>query len=132
MLGFQIMRIVMTVFGSLFTLVGFSLLIFLWIVPDRFAGPFGDVPLPFRFFASLIALAFIAFSILWIFLLWRFSSGFAEAHRKHVERLQNAAEPVIKRSQPISCPNCGGKFLMEHHVAGAPPNCSFCGSQIRS
>lgn len=132
MLGFQIIRIVMTVFGSLFTLVGFGTLVFLWIVPARFAGPFGDVPLPFRFFASLIALAFIAFSIVWIFSLRRISSHFAEAHRTHTQRLQNAAEPVIKRSQPISCPNCGGKFLMEHHVATAPPICSFCGSQIRS
>lgn len=130
MLGFQIMRIVMTVFGSLFTLVGFSLLVVLWIVPVRFAGPFGDLPLAFRFFASLIALAFIAFSILWIFLLWRFSSLFADAHAKHVQRLQNAAAPVLKRSPPISCPNCGAKFLMEHPIAAAPPNCSFCGSQI--
>lgn len=130
MLAFHLIRVVMTVFGSLFGIAGLTMLVFLWIVPDQFAGPFAEIPLLFRLLASLFALFFIAFSCIWIFLLWRLTGGIVESRTKQLQRLEVAAEPVRKRSVPVSCPDCGAKFLLENPAGSAPANCSFCGSPI--
>ncbi len=130
MLLFQVVRVVMTAFGSLFGIAGLTALVFLWIVPDQFAGPFAEIPFLFRLLASLFALFFIAFSCVWVFVLWRVVGGIVDSKTKQLQRLQVAAEPVRKRSVPVSCPDCGAKFFLENPAGSAPTNCSFCGSPI--
>ncbi|MFM7059527.1 MAG: hypothetical protein ACKO2P_21650 [Planctomycetota bacterium] len=130
MLVFQIFRFVMTMFGSLFVIAGLVAFAFLWIVPDDFAGPFGDVPVLYKLLASLFVLVFMAAACFWIYTMRRITGGFLESRAKQLETLQNISEPVRKLSAPASCPRCGAKFLLDHPAASAPANCSFCGSHI--
>lgn len=130
MLVFNVIRIIMTLFGVLFLIVGVTVLVCLWIVPDNFALPLSEIPILFRLLASLFALVFIAFALFWIYMLWRLAGEFMETHLKQLQRLQNAAAPILKRSTAVNCPNCGAKFLLENAVASAPANCSFCGGHI--
>ena len=130
MLIFQVTRIVMTLFGSLFVIAGLTALVCLWLVPDQFAGPFADISLLFRLLASLFAVFFSAFALFWIYMLWRLTGGFLESQHKQLQRLQEAAEPIRRRSAAVSCPNCGAKFLIENPATHAPANCSFCGGHI--
>lgn len=128
---FNLVRIFMTLFGAIFTIVGLGVLAFLWVVPAGNAGPFADLPLPMRLFASLVGFGFVAFSIIWMIVLWSMNPGQGTMSRfRQMQNLQDAPEPIRRHSTPIACPNCGAKFVPDNSAGHKHSVCSFCGAAL--
>ncbi|MEY3459962.1 MAG: hypothetical protein RL215_3119 [Planctomycetota bacterium] len=131
--GFTFFKFFMSAFGLIFGGIGLTVLAFLWIIPAEQNSPFANVPIPFRLFASLIALAFVAFSALWVTVIWKVMPNIDPA--RHLSKLPNILNPTFpntihKHSIPTACPRCGAKILLNNNSENAPKTCAFCGSNL--
>lgn len=100
-----IMRIVPAAFGAIFAAIGVTVIVFLWTDDE-----FGEPPVIFRVFGSLIALAFIVFGGAMAI---SAMTGGASGRSPH---LPNAASPSPSSAAYV-CPRCGAPLAKDADVS---------------
>ncbi|TWT62249.1 hypothetical protein [Rubinisphaera italica] len=102
-------RIVAGIIGATFGGIGLTVLISMWAMPFH---SFHSPPLFFRFFASFIALPFVALGGAGLFTLF---TGISTAPKSSVEKMQNSMQTMMSKHVKTTrtgslrqvCPNCG-------------------------
>jgi ssDNA-binding Zn-finger/Zn-ribbon topoisomerase 1 len=104
----------MLIFMSMFGFIGLGVLIFVWSQPGDFP------PLIFKFFASCIAIGFIAMGFGGPISMWK--AGSAIKPNEPAAEATDTAPPV----KGYQCPNCGAGLGSQEVSPSGDVKCTYC------